>query len=77
MNSVWLLIVCSILSARHENIPLNHLTLSSKIKSEIKDRSKAYKKLGTACRYLPLSECLHSHEAERFHWTLHKITSEL
>ena len=79
MNYVWLLIVCSILSARQKNIPLNYLTLSSKVpfKLRVTNISKPHKKLGTECRYLSLLEFLASNEAGGFHWTLHKTTTKL
>ena len=79
MNSVWLLIICSILSARHNNKPLDYISLSRKVKSEIKATNKSYphKKLGNECRYLSLSEFLASYEAEGFHRTTHKTSSNL
>ena len=79
INSVWLLMVCSILGARHNNIPINYVSLSSKVMFEIKstNKSRPNKNLNAECRYLTLLEFLASHEAEGFHWTSLKTTTVL
>ena len=79
MNSVWLFMVCSLLGAGHDNIPIHYINLSNKIRYEIKatNKSRPNKNLDTECRYLSLLEFLASHEAERFHWTMDKTTSKV
>ena len=79
INSEWLLMICSILGARHDNILLNYVRLGNKVRFEIKftNKSRPNKNLNTECRYLSLLEFLVSHEAEGFHWTMHKTTSIL
>ena len=69
INSVWLLMVCSILGARHDNIPINYVSQGNKVRFEIKsiNKSRPNKKLNTECRYLSLLEFLASHEAKGFH----------
>ena len=42
MNSVRLLMVCLILSARLDNKPLDYITFSRKVKSEIKVTNQSY-----------------------------------
>ena len=40
INSVWLLMVCSILGARHNNIPMNYVSLGNKVMFKIKSTNK-------------------------------------
>ena len=46
INSVWILMLCSILNAKYNKTPLNTNTLSNKIKREIKDTNKSYPNRG-------------------------------
>ena len=77
VNAIWMLLVCSILSPRIDESPLNLSSLAAKIKAEIKSTNKAYPKrnIGRDCRYLNLAEFLASCEASGIHWTMHKIIS--
>ena len=69
INSVWILMLCSILNAKYNNAPLNANNLANKIKREIKDTNETYPKrrLNTECKYLPLEDFLASYEAKGFH----------
>ena len=71
--------ICSILTAKYTNFPIDPQKLANKIINEIKDKYKTYPNgnLSTECRYLSLEEFLTSHEAKGFHWTVHKTTSKL
>ena len=63
INSVWLLMVCSILGARHNNILISYVSLGNKIMFKVKltNKSRPNKNLNTECRYLSLFEFLVSH----------------
>ena len=69
VNVVWMLPVCSILSARIDESPLNHISLAAKINTEIKSTNKAYPKRNLArdCRYLNLAEFMASQRATGIH----------
>ena len=79
VNAVWMLLVCSILSARRHESHLNPISIAARIKAEIKSTNKAYPKRNLArdCRYLNKAEFLASHEATGIHWTMHKMISIL
>ena len=68
---MWILMVCSILGARHNNIAINYVSLGNKVMFKIKstNKSRPNKNLNTECRYLSLLEFLASHEDKRLHWT--------
>ena len=79
INSVWLLMICSILTAKYNNSPINPDTLAKIIKREIQDTNKSYpnRRLNTECKYLTLEEFLAFYKAKGFHLTLHKTLMNL
>ena len=79
INSVWILMLCSILTSKYNNSPINQLKLTNKIKREIRDTNKSYpnRSLNTECRYLSLEDFLASYEAKGFHWTIHKTSAKI
>ena len=42
INSVWILLIYSILTAKYNNSPINTIKLANKIKREIKDTNQSY-----------------------------------
>ena len=79
INSVWILMLCSISNAKYNNAPLNANNLANKIKREIIVTNKTYpnRRLNTEYKYLSLEDFLASYEAKGFHWTLHKNSANL
>ena len=79
INSVWILLICSILTAKYNNSQINSIKLANKIKREIKDTNKSYpnRSLNTECRYLSFEEFLASYEAKGFYWTVHKTSAKI
>ena len=71
--------ICSILTAKYNNSPINPITLANKIKREIQDTNKSYPngRLNKECKYLTLEEFLPSYEGKGFHWTLHKTQTNI
>ena len=79
INSVWIFMLCSILTSKDNNSPINQLKLTNKIKREIRDTNKSYpnRSLNTECRYLSLEDFLASYEAKGIHWTIHKTSAKI